>query len=63
MIAIEYLFWLGYLEVEYFKLSDNSYVRTSPLCTVLGFCNFTFYLFLEPIQLIDGGKEENYGAH
>jgi putative membrane protein len=54
---------IGYLEVEYWKLADTSYVKKSIMHGMLGFV-ISLLLVLELIPLmIDGGKDEKCGVH
>jgi putative membrane protein len=55
---------IGYLEVEYWKLADTSYVKNITIMHgMLGFV-ISLLLVLELIPLmIDGGKDEKCGVH
>jgi hypothetical protein len=60
---LEYSGVIGYLEVEYWKLADTSYVKNITIMHgMLGFV-ISLLLVLELIPLmIDGGKDEKCGC-
>ena len=63
IIAMGIYGWLiAYLELEYWDIADNDYVKILRCYTIFLVLYFPYYSFFVPIlPMIAGGKAANYG--